>query len=641
MKKTLVGDFETTVYDGQTETEVWASALVELYTEDVQIFNSIDKTFDYLKKLNCDILLYYHNLAFDGSFWLVYLLDTLKYKQAYIQDEDDKTHGEFLKTKDMPANSIKYMISEQGKYYTITIKTENHTIEMRDSLKLLPYSVERMGKSFKTKHQKLSMEYTGFRQAGGNITEEEQKYIANDVLVVKECLEHMYNNNHTKMTIGSCCMKEFKELYPKDLYNEFFPDLKEYPLDKNIYGYDNAYDYIHRSYKGGWCYVVKGCENKVYENGCTADVNSLYPSVMHSSSGNRYPVGLPRFWHGNYIPKQAKRDLMYYFITIECKFVLKNGMLPFIQIKNSFRYRGNEYLENSFIRDKKTGLYHDKIQHEDGTIEEVKIKLTLTMTDYKMLKKHYHVYDCKILHGCYFTTEIGLFDKYIDPWKEKKQHSKGAEREEAKLFMNNLYGKLATNDNSSFKIVEVEDGIIRYKTVVEHNKKVGYIPIGSAITSYARHFTISHAQKNFFGADKKGFKYADTDSIHCDCEEKDLIGIEVHPTEFNHWKIESYWDKAIFVRQKTYIEHITHEDGEEVQPYYNIKCAGLGGRSRKLIDLALQHKYDDKCNEEEKAFIDKGMVLEDFKAGLKVPSDLRPQRIKGGILLVSQNKKIR
>ena len=32
-------DFETTVYKGQVNTEVWASASVELFTEDVMIFH--------------------------------------------------------------------------------------------------------------------------------------------------------------------------------------------------------------------------------------------------------------------------------------------------------------------------------------------------------------------------------------------------------------------------------------------------------------------------------------------------------------------------------------------------------------------------------------------------------------------------
>ena len=39
--RVFVGDFETTVYKGQVNTEVWAAATVELFTEDVQIFHSI------------------------------------------------------------------------------------------------------------------------------------------------------------------------------------------------------------------------------------------------------------------------------------------------------------------------------------------------------------------------------------------------------------------------------------------------------------------------------------------------------------------------------------------------------------------------------------------------------------------------
>ena len=42
-----MADFETTVFEGQQHTEVWAAATVELYTEDVFIFHSIDELFDY------------------------------------------------------------------------------------------------------------------------------------------------------------------------------------------------------------------------------------------------------------------------------------------------------------------------------------------------------------------------------------------------------------------------------------------------------------------------------------------------------------------------------------------------------------------------------------------------------------------
>lgn len=46
-----MGDFETTVYKGQVNTEVWASASVELFSEDVKIFHSIGEQFEYLRLL--------------------------------------------------------------------------------------------------------------------------------------------------------------------------------------------------------------------------------------------------------------------------------------------------------------------------------------------------------------------------------------------------------------------------------------------------------------------------------------------------------------------------------------------------------------------------------------------------------------
>ena len=45
-------DFETTVFEGQLYTEVWAAAAVELFTEDVKIFHSIDELYEYFLSLD-------------------------------------------------------------------------------------------------------------------------------------------------------------------------------------------------------------------------------------------------------------------------------------------------------------------------------------------------------------------------------------------------------------------------------------------------------------------------------------------------------------------------------------------------------------------------------------------------------------
>lgn len=639
-------DFETTVYKGQVNTEVWASASVELFTEEVNIFHSIEEQFEYFKSLNTNVCAYYHNLKFDGAFWLSYLLVDLKLKQAYTPLNDQETEVEWLKEKEMPNNSFKYSISDKGQWYTIIIKINNHFIEIRDSLKLLPFSVKRIGQSFGTKHKKLDMEYTGFRYAGCEITDSEKEYIANDVLVVKEALEIMFTEGHNKLTIGSCCLEEYKKIMGKDDYEMFFPSLTDIQIDDRVHRYATADAWIRKSYKGGWCYLVKGKENQIKTNGTTADVNSLYPSMMSSESGNAYPIGKPIFWCGNYIPDEALKPNKYYFLRIKTRFYLKPNYLPFIQIKGNYLYKGTEALESSDVYDKKTDKYYDHYYDRAGNLHGTRVELTLTMTDYILMKEHYELVDFEIIDGCYFYTATGIFDEYMEKYKKIKMESKGAMRELAKLFLNNLYGKMASSEDSSFKVAIVkENKALGFISVPANDKQAGFIAVGSAITSYARNFTIRAAQKNYYGVDKAGFIYADTDSIHCDLKPEEIKGITVHDRNFCCWKLEACWDTAIFTRQKTYIEHVTHEDLEPIDtPYYNVKCAGMPQKCKDLFItsmLGYEPKEDDKYNEDELSFLKVKRTLNDFKVGLRIPGKLMPKRIRGGVLLVDTTYEMR
>lgn len=651
-KRYFVGDFETTVFEKQESTEVWASACVELYTDDVQVFHSIDELFTYLINIDGNICIYFHNLKFDGAFWLSYLIRDLGYTQAFynLPDENDiitdTSKIKQIPSKEMKNNSFNYLISNMGQWYKITIKTNNKIIEICDSLKLLPFSVKRIGESFGTKHKKLDIEYTGFRYAGCTITDEEQEYIKNDVLVVKEAIEIMFNDGHDKLTIGSCCLSEFKSIIGRYEYDEKFPDIFGISLNSKEYGSENAGEYIRKSYRGGWCYLVEEKANIVYNKGLTADVNSLYPSMMSSESANRYPVGLPNFWKGNFIPKQAMFGHTFFFIRIKTRFYLKDGMLPTLQIKGNMLYPPREMLKTSDIYDPEKKKYYP-FYIENGEIKEAIAELTLTQMDFELLKKHYELVDLEILDGCWFYTEPDIFDEYIDKYKRIKLTSKGAKKEEAKLFLNNLYGKMASSTNSSFKIAYLkEDQSLGYYTVVQYNKKAGYIPIGSAITSYARNFTIKAAQENFYGSDKPGFIYADTDSIHCDLEVDQVKGIDIHDKNFCCWKIESYWDEGYFVRPKTYIEHVTHVNGKEVDNFYSITCAGMPDRCKKLFLRSMQGDLydpdqDKDATKDEIKFLSKKRNIKDFNIGLEVPSKLLPKNIKGGIVLKETTYKMR
>ena len=614
-----MGDFETTVFDNQTYTEVWAAAMVPFWTEEVSILHRIDDMFNKLKNLYGNICIFFHNLKFDGSFWIPFLEQTLKLQQAYmVLEKDGQKTYRWIEQKYMQNNTYKYMISDRGQWYNIIIKVNNKFIEIRDSLKLLPFSVEEIGHSFKTKHKKLTMEYKGVRYAGCEITDEEKEYIANDVLVVKEALEIMFEEGHNGVTIGSCCLKEFKKTYDKWDYQIFFPNLYDMKIDEE-YGAPTAGDYVRKAYRGGWCYLVPEKAGWIHKDGLTADVNSLYPSMMSSQSGNRYPVGKPTFWKGDYIPENARKPGRYYFVRVKTRFYLRKNYLPFIQLKNSFLYIGTENLTTSDVRDE-NGNYCETVEMPDGTLRSTAVTMTMTMTDWELFKKHYELVDTEILDGCWFFSEIGIFDEYINKYAEMKKTSKGARRTLAKLFLNNLYGKEAASTDSSFKIAYVkEDGVIGFFPVKENAKAPGYIPCGAAITSYSRCFTITAAQQNYYGANKRGFIYADTDSIHCDLKPEEVKGITVHPTEFCCWKLESYWDEAIFTRQKTYIEHVTHEDGEPIEtPFYDVKCAGMPKKSKQIfLDKMEAGEYE----------------LTDFKIGLKVEGKLTPKRIRGGVVL--------
>lgn len=143
---------------------------------------------------------------------------------------------------------------------------------------------------------------------------------------------------------------------------------------------------------------------------------------MHSDSGNYYPVGKPKFWSGDYIPDMPEHA--YYFVRVRCRFYLKDGMLPFIQIKNSFMYLGNVCLTTSDVWDDEQNSYCQELIMPDGSVKSTEVTLTLTMIDWILFKEHYELVDCVILDGCWFHSEIGLFDEYINLYKKLKRNQK-------------------------------------------------------------------------------------------------------------------------------------------------------------------------------------------------------------------------
>lgn len=623
----FMADFETTVYDGQKRTDVWASGICELFTEQASIQTSINDFFSHIYRLKGNLVIYFHNLKFDGSFILDYLLQQKWIQQALNKDDV----GEYwLDKKDMRNGQLRYAISDRGQWYNIILKQGYRYIEFRDSTKLLPYSVKKLGKDFGTKHQKLDIEYKGYRKPGGNITPKEREYLKNDLYVVKEVLEIMYTEGHDKLTIGSCCMSDFKTIFGKYKYDDYFPDLYKVKIDSDIAKTQG--DFIIKSYKGGFCYLTPEKAGKIVINGVTLDVNSLYPYKMHSMSGERYPIGYGNFCKGS-LPKKIKDDpLVYYFIRIKCRFNVKHGFLPFIQIKGNCHYKGTDHLTTSDIY--YNGKYHDTFLDIDGTKKPAIVDMVLTKDDYELFLQHYDTIGLQEIEYLWFDTDIGMFDQYIDKWREVKQNNEGAKRGIAKLFSNNLYGQMAKSTDSSFKVAYFnEDNILKFRRVEQHKKTPGYIACGSAITSKARRYTITHAQQNYHG-DKPGFCYSDTDSIHMDIPADQIKYFDLDKKAYGFWDLELEWDKAYFARQKTYIESYIDDDKKR---QYKVTCAGMPDRCKNLFIKGI--KQSEPEDDLERSFLlnddgsKKQYDISSLCKGFSVPGKLRPKRYPGGIVL--------
>ena len=122
--KKYAADFETTVFDGQEYTEVWSAAIVEIGAQEVKVFHSISDFFDEIFSDRVNKIIYFHNLKFDGSFIINYLIAGTNMKQAATYDENGNVIS-FVKDKEMKSGTFKYMISDLGQWYGIKIKKNN------------------------------------------------------------------------------------------------------------------------------------------------------------------------------------------------------------------------------------------------------------------------------------------------------------------------------------------------------------------------------------------------------------------------------------------------------------------------------------------------------------------------------------
>ena len=521
LRRCFSADFETTT--DENDCRVWAYAVCNIDDPtDFRYGNSIDEFIKFCAEPKINYKLFFHNLKFDGSYIISHLLLS---GYTWVKDKKEKRDKTFTT-----------LITDMGQFYSITIYfkvTGHHTnkVEILDSMKIFPnFSVERVAEGFKLPISKLDLDYKKYREVGHQLTSKEIAYIRNDVEIMARALNEMFTRGLTKMTIASDAMNNFKDHFIG--FRKKFPILPS-EVDKDI----------RKSYRGGFTYVNDIWIEKEIGMGVVLDVNSLYPSCM--SSPYALPYGNPVFFNGKY-----EYDPLYplYVQSITCKFDIKPGKIPSVQIKNSLSFMPNQYLKSS-----------------DGE----PVTLYLTNPDFDLFKEQYDIKDEHYNGGWKFKQAIGLFDNYINYWTEQKikagKEGNAPLRQIAKLMLNSLYGRFGISGKAMQKQPLLDhEGIVRYILQGEEDRETLYIPVASFITAYGRNRTIRTSQiiRDFtlkkYGEDR--YFYSDTDSIHANLSSEDLDElkdiIKIDDYKLGYWAKEAEFTRAIYIRQKCYIEEI-------------------------------------------------------------------------------------
>lgn len=489
-------DFETTTNPLDCRVWSWGSMAVDDYSDYV-IGIGVGSYVAYM--LSAPSVTYFHNLAFDGSFILDYIL-----KDGYVWVAKNPGKGQFST-----------VISNMNKFYSITIVSkEGVKVELRDSLKKIPLPVRDVPKAFNLESSKGDIDYEMERPVGYLPSQEEWNYLYRDIFIMAQAMRIILASGMKRLTVGADSLAEFKSLHGKG-FERTFPVLSK-----------TVDDDIRLAYRGGIAMPNKKWARKRVGRGIVIDKNSMYPWVMRTKL---LPYGKP--WWSEVEDDDA--DLFILSITFTAK--LKPNHIPCIQIKRSIQFNSQDFLE------------------------EVKEPTTVSITsvDLEMWQEQY---DLKIwaINGYWnFKGIEGLFNDYIDKWMAVKANSTGGARTIAKLHLNSLYGKFAKNTDVTGKRPVLDDtGTVQYVMCDHEESNPVYTAMGAFITAYARADLISSAQANY-----DRFLYCDTDSLHLLGEDEPDLWL--HPTELGAWKVEhdgQPFDEAVFLRAKQYCERFGDHD---------------------------------------------------------------------------------
>ena len=392
-----------------------------------------------------------------------------------------------------------------GSYINMKVSNGEHFVEFKDSLKLLPQSLDKLCKEFNVKHKKLSetVSFNDININNWNTFPQLHKYLEHDCKGLLEVMTSfskvVYDDTHVNITdcfTGATLAK-------KNYFQNFY-DAKRTP----IYTLNEKLDdYCRNSYYGGRveCFHSGKVKKKLYY----LDYTSLYPSQMVKN----LPFDKPIECNCQTTKKLLDDQSFFGFVRVMVK-TIDCTQLPLHAYRDP--------------KQKKLLFRHFK----DFT------EITIFSDEYyRGLKTK--MYEYKVLDGVKFNKAKFLKKASIDSYKKKlKAGNEGnkALKQCYKIILNSLYGfwGLRVNNRTGVELLGKNDS---WGTLLEQGKLIHLlehenytiahieksldvstfnVAVASAITSYSR----TYLYDLMTDVQSKGgnMYYCDTDSIICDLD---------------------------------------------------------------------------------------------------------------------------
>lgn len=388
-------------------------------------------------------------------------------------------------------------------------------IEFRCSYLLSGYSLSILAKNLTShKIEKLigDLDYSLIRHNETELTEQEWKYIENDVIIVNYYIEEeiKYYGDITRIPLtktGAVRNYMRKEIYYDKTNKKNRDKFINYRKLMNRLTIDSIEDYeqLKRAFAGGFTHANSLAVGRICRNAKSFDFTSSYPYVLVSE---KFPCNKAEKIELKSM-EEFEENMKYYCCLFDITFYNLESTFPFehpISKHKSF-VKGNVTVDNGRV------------------VKADELTLTCTEQDYIVYKNFYKWEAISIRNFKRFKKNYlpSSFVKCILDLYEKKTTLKGVEGQEveyqkSKENVNSIYGMCVTDIVRDENVFDNQEWIVNHpdeediKEILEkYNKSLKrfhYYGWGVWCTAYAR--------KNLFTAIhnlEEDYIYSDTDSV--------------------------------------------------------------------------------------------------------------------------------